>query len=200
MTIAVTRSRLAIAAMIAIGYAGPGIAQTLPPDCSAAAVPAQPVAASIAGTAFAAKSVKLVSAGGMSMGDQQFDTYRLSLRSEDSLFAPQEAQVTVLVRKGQRVDGKVFRKLPTKSTDKQPSPTSGLPEVQGWSLKNSAAKVDFSHVSYLASLRLEFGQRQGNVVPGKIYLCVPKGQTTMFDRSPSKADSSVVGTFQAQIE
>jgi hypothetical protein len=55
-------------------------------------------------------------------------------------------------------------------------------------------------VSYLASLRLEFGQRQGNVVPGKIYLCVPKGQTTMFDSSPSKADSSVIGTFQAQIE
>ena len=192
--------RLAIIAVAAASFARPGIAQTLPPDCSAAAVPAQPVAASIAGTQFAPKSFKLVSAGGMSMGDQQFDTYRLSLRSEDSLFAPLEAQVTVLLRKGQRIDGKVFRKLPTKSTDKQPSPVSGLPEVQGWSLKNGPAKTDFSHVSYVASLRLEFGQRQGNTIAGKIYLCVPKGQTTMFDKTPSKEDSFAVGAFQAQIE
>ena len=197
---AIPALRLAIIAAAAAGFSGSGVAQTLPPDCSAAAVPAQPVAVSIAGARFAPKSLKLASAGGMSMGDQQFDTYRLTLRNEDDLFAPMEAQVTVLVRKGQRVDGKTFRKLPTKSTDKQPSPVSGLPEVQGWSLKNRTAKADYSHVSYLASLRLEFGQRQGNTIAGKIYLCVPKGQTTMFDSTPSKEDSSVVGTFQAQIE
>jgi hypothetical protein len=200
MTMSAMTLRPAIFAVAAVIFSGPGIAQTLPPDCSAAAVPAQPVAISIAGAQFAPKSTKLVSAGGMSMGDQQFDTYRLTLRSEDSLFAPLEGQVTVLVRKGQRVDGKVFRKLPTKSTDKQPSPVSGLPEVQGWSLKNGPAKTDFSHVSYVASLRLEFGQRQGGTIAGKIYLCVPKGQSTMFDSTPSKADSSAIGTFQAQIE
>ena len=200
MTIAVTRSRLAIAAMIAIGVAGSGIAQTLPPDCSAAAVPAQPVAVSVAGVKFTPKSLKLRSAGAMTYGDQKFDTYRLSLRNEEDMFAPLEAEVTVLVRGGQRVDGKTFRKLPIKSIDKQPAPVSGLPEVQGWSFKNRTGKTDFSHVSYIASLRLEFGQRQGNVIGGKIYLCVPKGQTTMFDSTPSKEDSFAVGTFQAQIE
>jgi hypothetical protein len=122
------------------------------------------------------------------------------LRNEDDLFAPMEATVTVIVRKGQRIDGKTFRKLPTKSIDKQPSATSGLPEVQGWSMKNKNAKTDLSHVSYLGSLRLEFGQRQGNSIGGKIYLCVPKGQTTMFDKTPSRDDGFAVGTFQAKIE
>ena len=197
---AASRTRFAFIAVLAALAPAAGMAQALPANCSAAAVPAQPVAVSIGGTKFAPKSVKLVSAGGMSTGDEQFDTYRLTLRNEDDLFAPLETDVTVLVRKGQRVDGKVFRKLPTKETGKQPSPTSGVPEVQGWSMKDRKAQADFSHVSYVASLRLEFGQRQGNAIGGKIYLCVPKGQTTMFDKTPSKEDSSAVGTFQAQIE
>lgn len=175
-------------------------AQALPADCSAAAVPARPLEVSIGGAKFAPKSVKLVSAGEMGVGNEKFDSYRLSLRNEDDLFAPMEATITVIVRKGQRPDGKTFRKLPTKSIDKQPAPTSGLPEVQGWSMKNKTAKADFSHVSYVASLRLELGQRQGGALGGKIYLCVPKGQTTMFDSTPSKEDSFAVGTFQAKIE
>jgi hypothetical protein len=189
---------LVIAAALALPCAG--FAQTLPADCSAAAVPAHAVEVSIGGAKFAPKSIKLVSAGGMGMGDEKFDSYRLSLRNEDDLFAPMEATVTVIVRKGQRIDGKTFRKLPTKSIDKQPSATSGLPEVQGWSMKNKNAKTDLSHVSYLGSLRLEFGQRQGNSIGGKIYLCVPKGQTTMFDKTPSRDDGFAVGTFQAKIE
>ena len=189
-------SYIALATLLPVSV----FAQALPADCSGATVPAKPLEVSIVGAKFAPKSVKLVSAGGMKIGDEQFDTYRLSLRNEDDLFAPQEADVTVLLRKGQRVDGKTFRKLPTKNTDKQPGPTSGLPEVQGWSMKNKTANADLSHVTYIGSLRLEFGQRQGNSISGKIYLCVAKGQTTMFDKTPSKDDSSAIGTFQATIE
>jgi hypothetical protein len=195
-----TPSRFALVAFLAALAPAPVLAQALPADCSSAAVPAQPVAVSIGGARFTPKSVKLVSAGGMSIGDDHFDTYRLTFRNEDDLFAPLETDVTVLVRKGQRVDGKVFRKLPTKETSKQPAPASGVPEVQGWSMKDRKGNVDFSHVSYVASLRLEFGQRQGNAIGGKIHLCVPKGQTTMFDKTPSKEDSSAAGTFQARIE
>lgn len=190
--------RLAVIAIAALP--GLSLAQALPADCSAVPVPAQPVALSIGGAKFAPKSIKLVSAGEMGLGDEKFDSYRLSLRNEDDLFAPMEATVTVIVRKGQRIDGKTFRKLPTKSTEKQPGPTSGLPEVQGWSMKNKDARTDLSHVSYLGSLRLEFGQRQGNAIGGKIYLCVPKGQTTMFEKTPSRDDGFAIGTFQARIE
>jgi hypothetical protein len=193
-------SRTAFIAAVAALSPAPGFAQTLPADCSAATVPAQPVAVSIGGARFTPKGVKLRDAGGMTYGEQAYDTFRLSLRSEDELSPPLEAEVTVLVRKGQRLDGKVFRKLPVKDTAKQPSPTSGLPEVQGWSLKNRPGRTDLSHVSYIGSLRLEFAQRQGNSISGKIYLCVAKGQTTIFDSTPSKEDSFAIGTFQALIE
>lgn len=195
-----TLSRLAIAAAIAATFSGPSFAQKLPADCSAAAVPAQPVEVSIVGVKFAPKSIKLRAAGDVTSGDENFDSYRLSLSNEDNFSPPLEADMTVLLRKGQRVDGKMFRRLPTKETDKQPSPTPGLPEVQGWSLKNRPAQVDLSSVSYIGSLRVEFGKRQGNSINGKVYLCVAKGQTTMFVSTPTKEDSYAIGTFQARIE
>lgn len=197
---AARQPRLAILAAVAALIPGPGFSQALPADCSAAKVPAQPVEISILGAKFTPKSIKLRSSGGVTSGEDKFDTYYLTLRSEDSLFAPLEAEVAVIVRKGQRVDGKVFRKLPTKDSAKQPSPTEGLPEVQGWSVKNRKAQTDLSHVSYIGSLRLEFGQRQGKAIGGKIYLCVAKGQTSMFEKTPTKEDSFAVGTFQAAIE
>jgi hypothetical protein len=192
--------RLAIFAAVAAIFPVAGYSQALPADCSAAKVPAQPVSVSVGGNKFAPKVIKLRNAGGMTYGDDAFDTYRLELKSTDDFSPPLEADFTVLVRKGQRIDGKTFRKLAVKDTDKQPAPTKGLPEVQGWSLKDRPASSDFSHVSYLASLRLEFGQRKGNTIGGKIYLCVAKGQTTMFDKTPSKEDSSAIGTFEAAIE
>ena len=193
---------LFIAANVAAVLSAPVLAQGLPADCSKATVPAQPLEISILGSRFAPKAVKLRSAGAMTSGDEQFDTYHLTFRNDDDIFAPLEAEVAVIVRKGQSLDGKVFRKLPVKEASKQPSPTStgGLPEVQGWSVKNRDAKTDQSHVSYIASLRLEFGKRQGDSIGGKIYLCVPKGQTTLFDKTPSPAESSAVGTFTAKID
>ncbi|HUK04996.1 MAG TPA: hypothetical protein VLV90_07945 [Burkholderiales bacterium] len=193
-------ARFAVFAAAAAAVPCLALAQALPADCSAAPVPAQALEISIGGAKFAPKSVKLIAAGEMGIGDEKFDSYRLSFRNEDDLFAPLEATVTVIVRKGQRVDGRTFRKLPTKSIDKQPAATSGLPEVQGWSMKNKTAKTDQSHVSYVGSLRLEFGQRQGGAIGGRIHLCVPKGQTTMFDSTPSKEDDFAIGTFQARIE
>jgi len=191
-----------IAAGIATIFSAPVPGQGLPADCSKATVPAQPLEISILGTKFAPRSIKLRSAGAMTSGDDQFDTYHLTFRNDDDIFAPLEAEVAVIVRKGQSLDGKVFRKLPVKETSKQPSPsaTGGLPEVQGWSVKNRDAKTDQSHVTYIASLRLEFGKRQGDSIGGKIYLCVPKGQTTIFDKTPSPAESSAVGTFTAKID
>jgi hypothetical protein len=192
---------LAMAASFATIHSAPALAQALPADCSKATVPAQPLEISILGTKFAPKSIKLRSAGAMTSGDDQYDSYHLTFRNADDIFAPLEAEVAVIVRKGQSLDGKVFRQLPIKEISKQPSPNpGGQPEVQGWSVKNRDAKKDQSHVTYIASLRLEFGKRQGDSIDGKIYLCVPKGQTTIFDKTPSPAESSAVGTFTAKID
>ena len=172
----------------------------LPADCSAAKPPAKPVEASIVGAKYAPSSVKLVVGGSMKSGDTELDMWRLALRSEDSVFAPLSVTVTVAVPKGQSLEGKVFRKLPVESTMDQPSVVKGLPEVQGWSYEDRKSGARGSHVKYLASLRLEFGRAEGKTLPGSIYLCVPKGQKSSFDKTPVAADSYAIGTFQALMQ
>jgi hypothetical protein len=181
---------------------GAAVAQKLPADCSAAKPPAQPVEVSVGGVKFKPKEIKLFAAGSMKTEDEQFDSYRLELQSEaDTTVPPLEASVTIIVTKGTRIDGKVFRRLPTKDRDKQPtaSKKGSELEVQGWSFKDRKAKADFSAAQHIGSLRLEFGQRKGDTIPGSINLCVAKGQTTIFDKTPTKEDSYAVGTFEARL-
>lgn len=185
----------AVAALPAVG-----MAQPLPADCSKAAAPKRPLEISVGGTKFKPKIVKLAPAGGLSAGQDQFDLYRLSLRSEDVASPPLEAEVTLIVRRGQRIDGKVFRRLPVREAGKQPSVFKGLPEVQGWTFRNRPAQAGLSQAEHVGSLRLEFGKREGSVIVGSLYLCAPRGQKTAAGAAPMKQDSYAVGTFQARIE
>lgn len=191
-------ARLTIAAVL---LASPvlALAQKLPADCSKAPAPKQPLEISAGGTKFTPKSVKLTRAGDMKSGDEEFEMFRVTFDSEQAFNPPLEAGVTVLVRKGQALEGKVFRNLPVKDASRQPAPSPGTPEVQGWSFKNRPAEFDSNHALHVGSLRLEFGKRQGDTIPGNITLCVPKGQKTMFDKTPSKEDSYAIGTFQARV-
>jgi len=193
------RSVVVAAVLAALPFSG--FAQQLPADCSKAAAPKQPLEASVLGTKFTPKSVKLGRGNDITSGSEAFDGYRLTISSDvDDFSPPLETTISVIVKKGQSLDGKVFRKLAVKDIDKQPLATSGLPEVQGWGMKNRPTGASFSHVEYLASMRLEFGKRQGNTISGTIYLCVAKGQTSMFEKTPTKEDSYAVGTFQARVD
>jgi hypothetical protein len=193
------RRTLAAATLaIALAHGGPSAAG-LPADCSNAKPPAKPVEVSILGTTYAPKSVKLVKAGTIKSGDVVIDTYRLTLRSEDSIMAPLGMDVTVAVPKGKALDGKVFRRVPSNEISKQPAVSEGMPEVQGWSYEDRKAGVRGSHVKYVASLRLEFGKAQGKTLPGTLYLCVPKGQKSSFDKTPTTADSYAIGRFSATL-
>jgi hypothetical protein len=198
--ITVIPSKHAITAGFMLIFSGLGVAQTLPADCSAVAAPSQPLTISIAGKKFTPKIVKLRGSNVSKTADAEYQSFGLGFRNEDSIFSPMASSATILVVKGQRVDGKTFRKLPTKETLKQPGPSSGMPEVQGWSFEDRPEKVRWSHVKYVGSLRLEFGQRQGDMISGSIYLCVPKGQTSTFDKKPTSEDSYAIGTFTARIE
>ena len=192
-------TRLTVAAVLAV-LPFAGFAQQLPADCSKAAAPKQPLNLSVLGTKFTPKSVRLRSGNDITQESGAFDGYRVSISNEESDFSPPlEVSVSVIVKKGQSLDGKVFRKLAVKDVDKQPLASQGLPEVQGWSMKNRPTGASFSHVEYLASMRLEFGKREGNTISGTIYLCIPKGQTSIFEKTPAKEDSYAVGTFQASI-
>ena len=196
-------TRLGIAAVLLV-FPFAGFAQKLPADCSKAAAPKQPLEVSVLGTKFTPKSVRLRPGNDITSGEgkdaEQFDGYRVTISNEESDFSPPlEAGISVIVKKGQSLEGKVFRKLAVKEIGKQPLATQGLPEVQGWSMKNRPTGASFSHVEYLASMRLEFGKREGNTISGTIYLCIPKGQTSMFEKTPTKEDSYAVGTFKAAI-
>ena len=194
-------ARIFLAAAILAALPLRGFAQQLPADCSKAAAPKQPLEVSVLGAKFTPKSIRLRRGNDIKSGDEAFDGYRLTISSDvDDFSPPLETDIAVIVKKGQGIDGKVFRKLAVKDTDKQPLATSGLPEVQGWGMKNRPTGASFSHVEYLASMRLEFGKREGNTISGTIYLCVAKGQTSMFEKTPTKEDSYAVGTFQARIE
>jgi hypothetical protein len=174
--------------------------QPLPADCSTAAAPTQPLEVSVNGARFKPKSIKLSRTGTMTSGNDQFDTYRLTLRSEDTISAPLAADVTIVVRKGQSVDGKLFRRKPVKEIGEQPLAAEGLPEVQGWSFQDRAANMTLNHVRYLGSVRLEFGKRQGATIPGSLYLCAAKGQSSTFNKTPTADDSYATGTFEARVE
>ena len=192
------RSIVVAAVLAVLPFAG--FAQQLPADCSKAAAPKQPLEVSVLGAKFTPKSVRLHRGNDITQGSEAFDGYRLTISSDvDDFSPPLETTISVLVKKGQSLDGKVFRKLAIKEIGKQPMAAEGLPEVQGWSMKNRPTGASFSHVEYLASMRLEFGKREGNTISGTIYLCIPKGQTSIFEKTPAKEDSYAVGTFQASI-
>jgi len=50
------------------------------------------------------------------------------------------------------------------------------------------AGIDASHVFEIASLRVDFGQRRGNLLPGRIRLCAPDVGATQ-----------VAGAFEVQL-
>jgi hypothetical protein len=173
-------------------------AQTIPADCSAATIPSTAAKGSIAGADFVPQSVELQQTGEIRMKGA-YDQYRLAFQGIDKPFPPLEASVTVAVPRGQRPDGRVYRMLPTEEGQKQPSVEPGLPEVQGWVISRREPKHRYSHVDYVGSLRLEYGQRKGNLITGKMYLCVHRGQTSPLG-TPTVIPSYVAGSFTASIK
>ena len=160
----------------------------------------KPIASRLLSGALAAALPR--STGYVKTENEEFDSYRLELLSEPGISAPLEVGVKIMVPKGAKIEGKTFRLLATKDRSKQPMASKGGSEleVQAWSFKNRPARVDSDHTGHLASLRLELGQRKSDTISGSILLCVAKGQTTMFDKTPTKEESYAAGTFEARIE
>lgn len=155
-------------------------------DCSVGPVADHPVSGRVAGKPFVPKEIDLtVTRNGMGVNGVQFDRYALAIMT-DGIF--NEATLDMLVPAGKKPDGRTFRVLPVDSIHDQPMAAEGTPEVQGWDLQLEAANVDTSFTQEIAAIRVEFGQRKGGALPGKIHFCVP-GQ---------KAD--IEGSFTAKME
>ncbi len=176
---------LAAAALIFAVPATPVLAAVQ--DCSTGPIPDSPVKGSVGGKPFVPNDVSIhITKDGFELNGNKFDAYELSLMAGGIFNA---ATVHFLVRDGAHADGKTFRVLPIDSISGQPAAMKGVPEVQGWDLQLEAANVDTSFTrTTTASLRLEFGARTGNVLPGKFHLCVPDEK------------SDIAGTFSAKID
>ena len=176
-----TRPGAALAAALLIA-ATPALAA--PADCSVGAIPDTPVSGTVAGKPFVPRETSLdVTKDGMEIDDAKFDKYTLTIMT-DGIF--NALTVTMLVPLGKPPDGRVFRVLPTDSIGAQPAAAEGVPQVQGWDLQLEAAGVDTSFTQEIAAIRVEFGQRKGTTLPGKIHVCVP-GQTAEIAGSFSVA-------------
>jgi hypothetical protein len=175
--------RIACAAALLL-FAAPALAAA--PDCANAPIPDTPVRGMVNGVAFVPKETTVhVAKDGMEMDGAKFDKYDLML-SVDGIF--NAATVGMLVKAGTRPDGKVWRVLPTDSISAQPAAAQGLPEVQDWEIALEAAHVDTSFTDGTASIRVEWGARKGNVLPGKIHFCVPDAKT------------DIAGSFSATLQ
>jgi hypothetical protein len=147
-----------------------------PVDCSKEVVPPGPVKGTVAGKPFVPQRAEVVIGKGFAVNEVKFDSYDLTLEVEGIFNA---LSVRVITREGTRADGRTFRRLPVDSIGAQPMAGPGTPEVQSWDLQLESADVNASFTQEIASMRLEYGQRKGNVLPGKIYFCAPGEKATI---------------------
>ncbi len=169
-----------------------------PSDCSKGPIPDRALELSIGSENLPVPPLTSLRKTSEVTGEKVYDQYALSVQDKD-MFATTEVRLTVLVPQGQRPDGKTFRKLPTLETKAQPAAESGLPEVQSWAVKIETRELDIRSVSFVGSLRVEFGQRRGDVLPGKVYLCIPGGQTDKLFGTKLADPVTLVGRFEAKI-
>ena len=172
-------------------------------DCSTSPGSDKPASLSVDGNLQPLPVAEFAKQQEMSMNEESFEVFRVNLRDVEGLFSPVEVEASVLVKKGEMVDGKTFRQLPVADMKQQPSPVkaegSWLPEVQSIEVRSDPAGFDYQH-GILASLRLEFGKREGEGLPGRIHLCIAGGQTDdVFQPQPTHT-VIVEGTFVAKLQ
>lgn len=199
------RRTIAIFAVLATLPAAARAAE--PKDCSAEPAPGGALVLRIDDqshplTVARVRSQQKTSIGGEEDGSiERFEVYAFSIRDAESIFPPHEVEVSVLVRDGESLDGKVFRQLPTADPQKQPTPVKAagawLPEVQSASVSSEPDGIDYEH-GVVASVRMELGKRSGDVQAGKLRLCIAPGQTDeTFLPAPTRA-IVVEGAFEAK--
>ena len=180
-------------------------------DASRAPFPAQAARGTLLGKPFLVRAAQLARSGSMTAGDAKMDTYALDLRTNESLFPDGEAHVSFLVKQGQKPEGKTFVRLPHppykfggslsahfatfKPVELVPGmpPGTRIPMIQGLNMtakgEDTDEKLSDTDDGAAPTLRLQFGKRAGNVLPGKIYFCWNDAKK-----------SHVAGTFEARLK
>jgi hypothetical protein len=196
------------AALVWLSLAPPAAAADAPKppkDCSADPAPDAKLVLHIDEKAYPLGVATIRSQQKMSIGDddakESFEVFALSLRDAESIFPPHQLEVSLMVRDGEKLDGKTFRRLPVDDMKQQPTPVKAegdwMPEIQSLEVSSEPDQIDYEH-GILASVRVEFGKQAGDVLPGRIRACIAPGQTdSTFLPEPTRA-IVVEGAFEAK--
>lgn len=210
----------ALAMIGCLGSASTTLAQPTPANCDVGEIADGPLMLRRPGLPDQLLSAARVTAAGtmqISSGedDDDAEVYRMvkltmNDREPDGLFdTVAEIEVNFLLAPGQSLDDRTFRK---------PAAAEGTPEYeaeerlrgqvvfQAWSVQIPKAgseygdyAVDVNHVFYLASAKVAFGKQDGQILPGRLHLCVPGGQVDPFDNPPNSA-VEIFGSFEATMK
>lgn len=174
-------------------------------DCSAETAPDGPLVLRIDDASIPLTVARMRSQQEMSIGEEpdqeSFEVFAFSLRDDESIFPAHEVSVSVMVTKGEKLDGKSFRRLPIDDMQKQPTPVKSegtwMPEVQSVEVASEPDGIEYEH-GVLSSVRVDVGERKGEALPVKLRLCIAPGQTdSTFLPEPTRA-IVVEGAFEAK--
>ena len=163
------------------------LAAEMPDDCSKAQIPNQKAKGRIGAVPFLPDRIAVSTVNHPEMNGVRYDAYDLHFQMRykgDDLYV----DITTIVPAGQPHEGRTFRLLPTKDTRQQPMAGPGAPEVQGWAVQYDPQKIPAGFVSDIGSLRVEYGTRQGEMLPGRIYFCTKAAK-----------GSVLAGTFEVDM-
>lgn len=153
-------------------------------DACAQPAPDTSLKGMVSGQPFAPDNVTIYKQRTYGNDGKPYDSYYLTFRvgqGQDSL------QVQPAMKVGTLPDGKTFRRLPTWEVKQQPKAGPDATEIQSWYLQMPGAKIETGFLRDLATLKLEFGTRNGKTLPGHLTLCIPK------------LGSVISGSFKAEI-
>ena len=178
---------LILAVAMAAG-AGSAFAQQ-PSDCSASPVPDRPLEMSFGSKKVPAMSFAAIYKIGTDLRDGKpvADQYELSVQDKDG-FAEIEVELAVTIPAGAQVDGRTFRTGPGRR-----------PQEVLWKVKRDKPSLSVGFVGFAATARVEFGKRRGDVLPGRVYLCIPGGQVEKSFGTKLPDPITLVGRFEAKI-
>jgi hypothetical protein len=184
-------SRVVVVALFGLGLGAPAAtaeAADLPADCSQAAVPDQPAKGKIADKDFTADSATFSTINHPIIAGVTYDSFDLYLRGKDQTGGGMLLVVNTIVPQDQQPDGRSFVFLPTNDATKQPVVGPNAVGIQGWQLEDDATGLNADASTEIASLRLDYATRAGDMLTGHIYFC-----------APGVKGSFVAGSFQVDV-
>ena len=169
-------------------------------DASTATIPDGPVTGQINGKPAVLKFGWVKKSGYVELGspDAAFDHFTVVLRdSDDFIDAVFSVDMTLTVRRDERLDGKTFRAIPTSSVADKPSIRGvgySIPEFYSLSMESRRGKEFTSGTDVilqsgsLFSGRVEIGNRKDEKIPVRLYVCFA-----------DELRSCVAGTIQVEL-